>query len=172
MRLTFIQRDADVLYRVVPVASGLVAVLLSVVPLNVPGLAMATPAFALMVVYHWTVYRPDLMSPGIVFITGVLLDLMEGTPYIGVSPLTFLIVRSLILLVRQRAANQSFAVVWTGFLVAAIVAIGLQWLAVSALSMTVLSVRPFAFQILVTVAAYPIADYLLAQAQRGLLRRA
>ena len=42
----------------------------------------------------------------------------------------------------------------------------------SALSMSALSLRPFVFQVVVTVAAYPIADYLLAQVQRGLLRRA
>ncbi len=171
MRLAFFQHDADILYRLVPFTCGLIAVLLSVAPLNVPGLAVATPAFALMVVYHWTVYRPDLMSPVMVFAIGILLDLMEGTPYIGVSSLTFLVLRSLILLVRRRAANQSFAVVWAGFLVAAAIVIGLQWLAVSALSMTTLSARPFAFQILVTVAVYPIADYLLAQLQRVLLRR-
>lgn len=171
MQITFRQRDVDALYRAVPFTSGLVAVFLSVVPLHVPGLAVATPAFVLMTLYHWTVYRPDLIPPGMVFVIGILLDLLEGTPYIGMSSLTFLVVRGLILLGRQRAANRSFAVVWAGFLIVATIAIGLQWLGVSALSMAALSARPFAFQILVTVAAYPIADYLLAQLQRALLRR-
>lgn len=171
MRLAFFQRDADVLNRVVPFLSCLIAAILTVVPLQVPGLAVATPAFALMAVYHWIVYRPDLMPPASVFVVGIVLDLLGGTPYIGVSSLTFLAARSLILLGRSRYANQPFVIVWAGFFGIAAIAIGLQWLLISALSFNALASRPFVFQILVTVAAYPIADYLLAQAQRGLLRR-
>jgi len=90
---------------------------------------------------------------------------------VGLSSLTFLVVRGLIMIGRRRAANQPFAIVWAGFLAIATVAIGLEWLATSALSLTALAARPFVFQVLVTVAAYPIGDYLLAQLQRSLLRR-
>jgi rod shape-determining protein MreD len=171
LRFAFFQRDADVLYRSIPFVSSVVAAILSVVPLQVPGLAVATPAFALMAIYHWTVYRPDLMPPTGVFVVGLLLDLLDGTPYIGLSSLTFLAARSLILVGRRRAANQPFGVVWAGFLVVAAIAIGLEWLMTSALSLAPLASRPFVFQVLVTVAAYPIGDYLLAQLQRRALRR-
>ena len=30
-------------------------------PLHIPGYAALTPAFTLMAVYHWTIYRPDLL---------------------------------------------------------------------------------------------------------------
>lgn len=171
MRLTFFQRDTDTVNRLIPLLSCLAALVLSVVPLHVPGLAVVTPAFALMAVYHWTVYRPDLLSPSGLFVLGVALDLLGGTPYLGVSALTFLATRSLVMLGRRRAVNRPFAIVWAGFLVIAAFAIGLQWAITSAASMSALSPRPFIFQAVVTVAAYPIADYLLAQLQRGLLRR-
>jgi rod shape-determining protein MreD len=171
MRLAFFQRDVGILYRIAPVASGVVGAILSVVPLHVPGLAVATPAYALMAIYHWTVYRPDLMPPSGVFLVGILLDVLDGTPYIGLSSLTLLVVRSLVLLGRRRAANQAFAIVWVGFFAVSAFGIGLQWLMTCALSMTLLSSRPFVFQVLVTVAAYPIGEYLLAQVQRGLSRR-
>ncbi|MGH6981714.1 MAG: rod shape-determining protein MreD [Stellaceae bacterium] len=171
MRLAFFQRDVETLYRLCPAASGLIAVVLSVVPLHVPGLAIATPAFALMAIYHWTVYRPDLMTPSAVFTIGVALDLLAGTPYIGLSALTFLAARSFVLVGRRRAVNQPFAIVWAGFFATAAFATGLQWIMISALSMNALSPRPFVFQVVVTVAAYPIADYLMAQLQRGVLRR-
>jgi len=172
MRTGFFQRDAQVIYRLVPFTSSVFAVILSVVPLHVPGLAATTPAFALMAVYYWTVYRPDLMPPSAVFVIGILFDLLDGTPYIGLSSLTFLVLRSLILVFRGRAANQDFALIWAGFLAAAAVAMGLQWLAVCVLSRTSLTARPFMFQGLVTAAAFPIGDYLLAQLQRRLLARA
>ncbi len=171
MRHAFLQRDAQVIYRLVPLTSSVFAVILSVVPLQVPGLAVAMPAFALMAVYYWTVYRPDLMPPSAIFVIGIMLDVLDGTPYIGLSSLTFLILRSLILVFRGRAANQEFALIWAGFFAAAAVAIGLQWLAICLLSMTPLAPRPFMFQVLVTVAVFPIADYVLAQLQRRLLLR-
>jgi rod shape-determining protein MreD len=171
MRHAFFQRDAQVIYRLVPFTSSVFAVILSVVPLQVPGLAVSTPAFALMAVYYWTVYRPDLMPPSAIFVIGIVLDVLDGTPYIGLSSLTFLILRSLILVFRGRAANQEFALIWAGFFAAAAVAIGLQWLAICLLSMTPLAARPFTFQVLVTVAVFPIGDYLLAQLQRRLLQR-
>jgi rod shape-determining protein MreD len=40
-----------------------------------------TPLFPVMVVYFWTVVRPDLMSAGIVFLSGLALDLLTGTPF-------------------------------------------------------------------------------------------
>jgi rod shape-determining protein MreD len=171
MRPAYLQRDVDVLSRLLPFGSSVIAAILSVVPLHVPGLAVVTPAFALMAIYHWTVYRPDLMPASGVFLVGIALDLLDGTPYVGLSSLTFLVARGLILVGRRRAANQPFAIVWAGFLAIAVIAIGLEWLATSALSLAALATRPFVFQILVTVAAYPIGDYLLAQLQRGLLRR-
>lgn len=171
MRLAFVQRDADTANRLIPFLSCLVAVVLTVVPLHVPGLAVATPAFALMAVYHWTVYRPDLLPPWGLFVLGVVLDLLDGTPYLGVSALTFLAARSFVLIGRRRTVNRPFAIVWAGFLAAAAFAIGLQWALTSAVSLRALSIRPFVFQVVVTVAVYPIADYLLAQLQRALLRR-
>jgi rod shape-determining protein MreD len=171
MSLAFFQRDIEVVYRAAPFLTCVAGVILSVLPLQVPGLAVATPAFALMAVYHWTVYRPDLMPPSAVFAVGIMLDVLDGTPYIGLSSLTLLIARSLILGTRRRAVNQPFAIVWAGFFAVAAIAIALQWLMTSGLSLSLLASRPFVFQVLITVAAYPIADYLLAQVQRGLLRR-
>jgi rod shape-determining protein MreD len=64
MRLALFQREAGGFPNtLIPFTSTLVFVLLSVVPLQIPGFAVVTPAFALMAVYHWTIYRPDLLPP-------------------------------------------------------------------------------------------------------------
>jgi rod shape-determining protein MreD len=172
MRLPFIPRDIDAFHWVVPFASSVVAVFLSVMPLHLPGLTVATPAFVLMAIYHWTLYRPDLVAPSGLFILGLLLDLLDGTPYIGISPLIFLALRGLVLIGGPRIANQPFSIVWAGFLGAAAVAAALEWLIVSILTLMPLAPRPSIFQFLVTAAAFPLAGYVLAQLQRGLLARA
>jgi rod shape-determining protein MreD len=165
-------REPGILHKAVPLVTSAAAAILSVVPVPVSGLAIATPAFALMAVSHWTLYRPDLMPASSVFAIGLLLDLLDGTAYIGLSPLTFLVVRGVVLLGRSSAVNQGFGIVWGGFLAVVTVALGLQWLLIGALSLSELAGRAFVFQGLITVAAYPICDYALAQAQRGLLGRA
>ncbi len=171
MRLTLFPRDIDGLYRLAPFATGALAALLSVTPIAVPGLAIATPAFALMVVYHWTIYRPDLLPPSGVFAIGLFVDLLDGTPYLGLSSLVLLVARSLVLRQRPLVANRDFAVVWAGFLVVAAIVTALEWAVTSILNEAPLGSRPFLFQAIVTAACFPVASYLLAWTQRALLRR-
>ncbi len=49
--------------RLLPVATTLLAAVISVLPLQIPGYAALTPVFTLMAAYHWTIYRPDLLPP-------------------------------------------------------------------------------------------------------------
>ena len=67
-------RDTSVPGRVVPVLSTFLFVVVSVVPLNLPGFAIVTPSFALMAVYHWSIYRPDLLPQTAVFALGEIGD--------------------------------------------------------------------------------------------------
>lgn len=89
-----LSRDDGYPARFLPFLMTLLFALISVVPLNLPGFAVVTPAFALMAVFHWTVYRPDLMPLGAIFLIGLLLDLLNGTPYVGLSALMLLLVRT------------------------------------------------------------------------------
>ena len=49
--------------RLLPVATTLIAAVISVLPVKIPGYAALTPMFILMAAYHWTIYRPDLLPP-------------------------------------------------------------------------------------------------------------
>jgi rod shape-determining protein MreD len=162
-------RDYGLGGRIVPLLSTLVFVLVSVVPLQIPGFAAVTPSFALMAVFHWTIYRPDLLPISAVFVLGLLLDLLNGSPYLGVSALMLLVARTAVLVERRHVVNRSFAVLWGGFLVLAFGTFAFGWAFVSALRGEVLVTRPFIFQALLTVACYPVGSYLLARLQRALV---
>src|SRR5580698_9282591 len=92
-----IQRDIGYPGRLVPFLTTLLFAFFSVVPLNLPGFAVVMPAFALMAVFHWTVYRPDLLPLSAVFGIGLFLDLLNGTPFVGLSALIFLLARTAVL---------------------------------------------------------------------------
>ena len=61
-------------------ATTLLAAVISVLPLQIPGFAALTPGFTLMAVYHWTIYRPDLLPPAALFGIGLADDLLAGSP--------------------------------------------------------------------------------------------
>jgi rod shape-determining protein MreD len=167
-----LERDIGYPGRLVPFLTTVLFAFFSIVPLNLPGFAVVMPAFTLMAVFHWTVYRPDLLPLSAVFTSGLLLDLLNGTPYVGISALVFLIARSAVMSQRQLFVNRPFAIVWLGFLALTVAVFLLLWALVSALHATFVDLRPFAFQSVLTVACYPAASYVLARAQRAFLARA
>lgn len=170
MKLVLIQRDTGLVNRLAPTLAMALSVLASIVPLPLPGFAVVTPAFALMAVYHWTIYRPDLLPYAVVFGAGVLLDLLKGGP-LGVTSMVLLLGRAGVLSQRRLFAGRSFAVVWAGFVAVTAAATALEWLLVSALYRLMLDVQPFLFQAVLTISTYPVASYLFVRLQRSLLAR-
>ncbi|HWI26878.1 MAG TPA: rod shape-determining protein MreD [Stellaceae bacterium] len=172
MGMVLFQREAGGFpNKLVPFLTTLLFVVISIVPWHVPGLAMVAPAFGLMAVYHWTIYRPDLLPPSAVFVAGLLLDLLNGTPYVGTSALSLLLTRSVLMSQRRFFVNRLFPVLWAGFLLTAAAVVAFEWALVSALHGAVLGARPAIFEALLTVAIFPLASYLLARAQRAFLMR-
>ncbi|HXQ51083.1 MAG TPA: rod shape-determining protein MreD [Stellaceae bacterium] len=170
MARVMVPRDSGAPGRVVPFLSTFVFVLVSVVPLQLPGFAAVTPSFALMAVAHWTIYRPDLLPQSAVFALGLLLDLLNGTPYVGTMALTLLVARTAVLTQRRHFVNRDFTVMWLGFLALASGTFALLWAIVSLLNGHILGTRPFLFEAALTVACYPVGSYLLARLHRAFLR--
>lgn len=167
-----IQRDIGYPGRLVPFLTTVLFAFFSIVPLNLPGFAVVMPAFALMAVFHWTVYRPDLLPWSAVFVTGLLLDLLNGTPYVGLSALVLLLSRAAVMGQRKFFVNRNFTIVWLGFLALAIGVFVLSWALVCAVRGALIDLRPFIFQAVLTIACYPAASYVLARLQRAFLVRA
>ena len=172
MRLTLLERESGLaVNKLFPLMTTLLFAVVSVVPLHIPGFAVVTPAFALMAVFHWTIYRSDLLPPLAVFVAGLLVDFLNGTPYVGTSALTLLLVRQGLLLLRQVFADRLFPVLWSGFLLTATLVTTFEWALISALHGGMLSTRPFIFEAVLTVASFPVGSYILAQIQRAFLSR-
>jgi rod shape-determining protein MreD len=169
MRANAAPREATFPSRHLPFVTTLLFALISVVPLHLPGFAAVTPSFALMAVCHWSIYRPDLLSIGAAFVVGVVLDLLNGTPYVGVSALVLLIVRGIVIRERRHFVSRPFAALWLGFVAVAAGVFAFEWGFVSLLSGMVLDTRPFVFQAVLTVACFPVGSRLLARVQRAFL---
>jgi rod shape-determining protein MreD len=148
-----------------PFLAVLLLVLVSLMPLRIPGYASVTPDFALMGVFHWTVYRPALLPPLFLFVLGVAFDLVTGAP-VGLTAMIFLIMRSIVLRQRQFFVGRQFAFVWFGFTLSAGGAVALVWVVGSLFNGVFLDPRPMLLQWVLTVAFYPAVSWCLQRLQR------
>jgi hypothetical protein len=106
-----------------------------------------------------------------VFGTGMLLDLLNGAPYVGTSSLLLLLLRQLLLSQRRFFVNRPFAYLWAGFLLVTTAMTVLEWALVSLLHGSVLDAEAPIFGAALTAASFPVGSYLLGRTQRGLLMR-
>jgi rod shape-determining protein MreD len=154
--------------RLLPVATTLLAAIISVLPLQIPGYAALTPVFALMAAYHWTIYRPDLLPPVALFAVGLTDDLIAGSP-IGINALLLLMTRMAVMSHRRHFVNRTFPFVWTGFALLTAVAMLALWMLNSLLYLTLLDFRGTVIRAALTIAIFPLASFLLGRGQRAVM---
>ena len=128
--------------------------LLSGLPFGIVDQAALLPAFALCGVWFWSLYRPAAMPPPVVFLLGVLADLLGYMP-VGVGVLTLMIAHAAAFRVRRGLTKQGFAVNWLAFAPVAIFGAALPWLLASALRVALLPSGPAALQAALSIALYP-----------------
>src|SRR5579884_1949213 len=154
------------LARALPIATTVLAAVLMILPVRVPGYAALTPAFALMAVYHWTIYRPDLLPPIGLFAVGVGQDLVSGS-LVGTAALTLLLARAAVLRYRRYFINRTFPFVWGGFtLLGGAAMLGL-WALQCLLQFSVFDLRTPVFRAVLTIAIFPAASFALGRTQRA-----
>jgi len=95
-------------------------------------------------------------------------DLLSGGPP-GVTAVTLLLARAIILIHRRHFVDRQFPFVWAGFTVLAGGATFFLWALHSLLAADFLDLRGPIFRGVLTIAVFPIATFLLGRSQRALL---
>jgi rod shape-determining protein MreD len=155
--------------QIVPMATVFCAVLLDLLWIPVPGFNAIAPAFPVMAVYCWAVWRPQWLPYTGVFLAGVFEDLIRGTP-LGTGALTLLAVQGFVWAQQRLLRATTFDVLWLGFAVTALIGAVTTWVAVAIGDRLMLSPWPGAMQLLLTVAAFPLLALMLLRIERGLAR--
>jgi rod shape-determining protein MreD len=152
---------------VLPIATTLLAALLSIEPLHIGGYAALTPSFTLMATFHWAIYRPDLLPALSLFVIGTVQDLLAGgLP--GETPV--ILCRAVVLRDPSYYAGRQFTVIWAAFTLVAFAAAAILWALHSLLSSgQFLDLRGPVFTAVLTIAVFPIVSFLLARSRRALI---
>jgi len=163
------QRVDHMVRQLVPASLVLILVLLQAIPWRLPALAGIVPALPMIGIYYWSVYRPDLMVPSVAFATGLINDMVLGTP-IGISSLAFLVIQGMTASQTRFFNGKSFLVIWSGFALLAAGALLIQLV----LSAVLFGRTPVASALLIeyvlTVCLYPVVSWLFSRLQLFWLR--
>jgi len=169
VQATLLQRMDGTARRFVPLGVTLILMLFALTPTYIPGLANITPMYALMAVYFWAIYRPDLLGYGATFSIGVLEDLVAGTP-LGSGALVLLLCQRVVFHQQKFFNNKPFGVIWLAFATVAVGAGLLRWLCVGLVAPSGFTPIGQTFtSILMSVAMYPVVGWFLAKAHMKLL---
>lgn len=163
--MTFLQRLDHFARLCLPVGLTLFLVLLAITPLQITGFAPVAPLIVLGSLYYWAVYRPHVMPLYMVFLVGLLEDILTGAP-LGMNALIYLMAFGLVASQRRFLLNKSFGVVWWGFMLVAATVAGLRLLVIAAMGGMMPDPMPGLFSYFSTVAAYPFLTVLFASVHR------
>jgi rod shape-determining protein MreD len=151
-----------------PTATTCLAALVSLQPVHIPGYAAVTPVFAIMAVYHWTIYRPDLLPPLVLFAIGVVDDLLAGG-HVGITALLLLISRIALLRCRRWFFDRAFSFIWGGFALLTGGAMVGVWATEAALEFHLAKPGKVVISAVLTISIFPFASWLLGRTQRALI---
>jgi rod shape-determining protein MreD len=158
----------DAMTSLLPVATIVFAMLLSIEPVHIPGYAAVIPAFTLTAAYHWAIYRPALLSPLMLFVIGTLQDLLTGA-LPGITALLLLLTYAIVLTHRRHFVNRPFPFIWAGFTLLVCGAMLFSWSLHSLLAAELIDFRSSIFRAVLTISGFPIASFLLGRTQRALM---
>lgn len=148
---------------------GIGAGMLMVLAAGPTGLPALVGAVALPQVVFWSVFRPGAMSPPVVFLLGLLLDLLSLAP-LGTGVLTLLVAHGLAVSWRRVLARQSFLIVWLAFCGFAAGAAVLGYALTALLLFDLPPAQPALHQAALAAGLYPALAYLLGRLHALMLR--
>ncbi|MCC6597610.1 MAG: rod shape-determining protein MreD [Alphaproteobacteria bacterium] len=124
--LTWMDRFEFVWRAAMPYGLMTLLFILNVISVPYPLSILFKAPFFLMAVYYWSIYRPALVPPWMVFLSGLLLDLLSGLP-LGLNALLFVLCRWAAVDQRRYLTSQNFFIVWIGFAFLNVAYVLAQW---------------------------------------------
>jgi len=139
--------------------------LISAAPLGQAQAALPTPHFTLILVYYWSIHRPELAPLPAVAALGLLQDLLWAQPP-GLTALILLLVHTVLSNQQAFFARRSFLVGWAAFLPVALASGLAVWALSCAYEGRLLSPTPAVAQSMVTLLAFPLLGWCLGRLDR------
>tara|TARA_R110001592_G_scaffold27763_21_gene102889 strand:- start:25584 stop:26117 length:534 start_codon:yes stop_codon:yes gene_type:complete len=151
----------DIFVRVCAVyACMFVLFILNIISVSAPLSITIDVPFMLMTFYYWSIYRPTLIPPALVFSAGICLDLLSGWP-VGLNAFIFLVLRHNVASQRIFLTGQPFMVIWFGYMIVGSGALFMQWLLFGLMRLQWNSLEPVFLSAFISILIFPIISLVL-----------
>lgn len=140
---------------VLPFFTILLLIIIMVLPYNIPLIGDIMPFLTLIGVYYWSVFKPELVPVSVVFVLGLLQDILLGSP-LGLMSLLLVVVQQFIFYQGRQFLERDFLFNWFVFVMIVIGFGVLSWGITSFYLRVFLNFVDVIGQILLTIAFYPV----------------
>ena len=168
MKLTLWNQIQLFVRRLIPFVITLLLLVFTVAPIYFSGYQIFLTMLPLMSIFHWSVYKPELLPGYSVLFLGLAQDILQGIP-IGVNAIVFLLVYGVVTSQHRFFFRKSFSVVWMGFGIVLGGAGILMWLLISMLNNVVIEPLAVSFDYLLSLGLYPLLARGFLRAQKFIL---
>ena|GEM_PF-2372632 len=146
-------------------ASTILGIILSHIALGVGAESTPWPRFGIIVVFFWMLHRPGIMAIPVIFLMGLLQDLILGdVPGVGVMSL--LVAAMVLDRMLPPLRTMPLGWRWMGFGAFVIVVFTLSWVLTSAARLTFQPLDLIVLQGIATFAVYPLVSIAMRQILR------
>ena len=152
-----------------PALAAIAGTVILATPVHLFGLSLPEPILPLALAFAWPLIRPSVLAPLILLALGVFLDLFWFAP-LGLWPLSLLAVYGVVLVARSLLAGQDGRMLFAWYAACTILAFILAYMIVSLLAGNAPSLLALFWQILPTLALFPVAAWMIEHFDDGDVR--
>ncbi len=149
-----------VLRACIPYMVMFVFFILNMITFSTPIFIVVEVPFIVMIIYYWSIYRPTILPPLLIFVSAICFDFISGLP-VGLSAFTFLIMNNLVSQQRLFLTGQSFMVVWLGFVIVVFITLFIQWFLYGLINFSWTSLRAVMLSVISGVLLFPVVSFIL-----------
>lgn len=140
---------------------------LSLISFSFPITDTVRPYFILIIIYYWSINRPTLIPPVLIFLIGIFYDLILGLP-IGFHAIVFVAINWIVKNQRLFFMGQPYVIVWLGFVFTTLATLVFEYLFFSILSTQWLDITPLLNSFIITSICFPFMTLILILVHRML----
>lgn len=131
-----------------------------------PYFSVIKPEILLIIVFYWTLYRPGIMPYWVMFLFGLILDLVNPVLPIGTHSLSFLIIAGLLRPRRRMLMGQPFMMVWIAFIISVILNLSIITFILFLTTSYTINITTLSINAITTILSFPLVLMMMVGLHR------
>ena len=118
--------------------------------------------FIYLVIFYWVLKKPDRLGYGLIFLIGIINDIVQNFP-IGISSINYLLLCAIAAFMRSRTLMPSLLYNWVFFLIAILIVTSVNFMVLTIIFDYPIKYGTLMFSSFITFLIYPVLSKLFDQ---------